>query len=176
MKIIEYNIFRYGGRIQCGVLLNDGIQWMCTKDNVVDYVLDGIVFTNKKYVRNLHEVSLNGPNAMTAQIIPLKYNQFEEDVEMIQDINLDNHRLFFNRIMSNGRLIEIGLASKDAVYVGSICRVHEKSFVVNMLDTEANFDETKRISFNSVRFIKIYTDYLDSLDLFMQKVRKYRPQ
>ena len=48
MEIVEYKISRYGDNPRHGAVLKGGRQWLCTKDNVVDYVLDGIMFTNKK--------------------------------------------------------------------------------------------------------------------------------
>lgn len=83
MEIVEYKISRYGDNPRHGAVLKDGRQWLCTKDNVVDYVLDGIMFTNKKYIRNIQDVELAGLDVMLSQIIPLKYTQFQ----MIKNIS-----------------------------------------------------------------------------------------
>lgn len=70
--------------------------------------------------------------------------------------------------MALGQLIEIGLDKNNAVYVGTICCVHDKSFMVDLIDTNANYDEKARIPFDKVRYIKLDTDYLNSLEIFIK--------
>ena len=173
MEIVEYKISRYGDNPRHGAVLKDGRQWLCTKDNVVDYVLDGIMFTNKKYIRNIQDVELAGLDVMLSQIIPLKYTQFQNDKEYISNLILDDYHEFFLHIMALGQLIEIGLDKNNAVYVGTICCVHDKSFMVDLIDTNANYDEKARIPFDKVRYIKLDTDYLNSLEIFIKNRALY---
>ena len=168
MKIIKYKISRYGSKPMHGALINEGEQWLCTKDNVVDYVLDGIMFTNKKYIRNIHDAESTEQGRMMSQIIQLKYTQFHGDKEFLSGVNLDEYHEFFCNIMALGKLIEIGMAKNDSIYVGTICEVNDKSFIADLIDTEANHDDMMRIPFDRVRYIKLNTDYLCSLELFIE--------
>ena len=64
----------------------------------------------------------------------------------------------------------------DAIFVGTICDVFQKSFVINSIDAETNDDGKMKIKFSSVRYIKIYTDYLNSLSLYIKwKEKLERP-
>ena len=49
MKLIEFKIRRFKELIT-GVLLSSGTKWSLIRLNAVDYVLDGLQFTNKKYI------------------------------------------------------------------------------------------------------------------------------
>ena len=49
MKLVELKIRRFKELIT-GILLDSGKQWALIRLNVVDYVLDGFQFTNKKYI------------------------------------------------------------------------------------------------------------------------------
>ena len=49
MKLIEIKIKRFKELVK-GILLGSGTQWSFLRLNVVDYVLDGFIFINKKFV------------------------------------------------------------------------------------------------------------------------------
>ena len=49
MELVEIKIKRFKEPVT-GILLGNGTQWSLVKLNVVDYVLDGFQFTNKRYV------------------------------------------------------------------------------------------------------------------------------
>ena len=165
MEFIKYKINRYGITPIYGVLLHEGNQWIVTKDNVVDYVLDGIRFTNTDYIRHRKVIERS---TMEAQIISMKYIDFQEDCKMVRNICLDDYCGVFHAIMNQHQLIEIGLDKSECVFVGTVSHVNEKSFIVETIDTMTNFSQKMRIPYKTVRYFKIKTDYLNSLELFIR--------
>ena len=60
------------------------------------------------------------------------------------------------------------MAKNDYIYFGKICELNYKYFIADLIDTEANHDDMIRIPFDRVRYIKLNTDYLCSLELFIE--------
>ena len=165
MKLIEYKINRYGNNLLGGVLLRESHQWIAIKNNEVDYQLDGICFVNKHFVKDLKEIDRE---SMKSKIIPLKYVDYNKDIEIVNKLNIEDHQGFFKSIKNTGLLIDIGLHWNDAIFVGTICEVYQKSFVIDSIDAETNDDGKMKIKFSCVRYIKINTDYLESLSLYIK--------
>ena len=165
MKLVEYKINRYGNTPFNGVLLGESHQWIATKNNETDYQLDGFCFINKHFVKDLKEIDRE---SMKSKIIQLKYVDYDKDVEIVSKLNIEDHQGFFKSIKSLGQLIDIGLHWNDAIFVGTISDVYQKSFVINSIDAETNDDGKMKMKFSSVRYIKIYTDYLNSLSLYIK--------
>ena len=166
MELIEYKIGRYGNNPNIGVLIGDGQQWLVTKDNVVDYVLDGIKFINKNYIRHQKTIEYD---TMKSQVINLKYITAHKDQEYIKGFNLDDFYEFFCNIMASGKLVEIGLEKSDSIFVGTIHKVHEKSFIVQTIGSNTEDCGKMRIPFFRVRYVGLDTDYLKSLELYLKK-------
>ena len=165
MKIIEYKINRYGNTPWEGILLRESDLWIATKNNEGDFSLDGVCFVNKHFVKDLKEVDRD---SMKSKIFPLKYLDYDKDMEYVANLNIENHQDFFKSLKSLGLLIDIGLQWNDSIFVGTICDVFQKSFVINSIDAETNDDGKMKMKFSSVRYIKIYTDYLNSLSLYIK--------
>ena len=64
-------------------------------------------------------------------------------------------------------LIQIGLESDEYTLVGKVINVFEKSFVLEKISTDANIIGRENIKFSIVRCIEMKTDYLNSLELYL---------
>ena len=161
MELIEFNIRRYGSDPIMGVLLGEGVQWVVTKDNTVDYVLDGIRFSNKKYIINQHVIH----NEIKSAIFPLKYTEWEKDMDTVSHLNLDDMQSFFLGLQHR-TLIEVGLHDNSIIYVGNVSNVLKKSFILSTIDVNANDSGPMLVNYDKVRYIKIDSDYLNALALY----------
>ena len=164
MKLIEYKINKYGKKPFFGAFLHEGRQWLSLKYNITDYELDGICFVNKHFVKDLKEVDRE---SMKSKIIPLKYVDYDKDIELINKLNIENYQGFFKSLKTLGQLIEIGLHKNETFFVGVISDVLEKSFIINSIDPDANDEGKRRIAYSKVRYIKINTEYVKSLSLYI---------
>lgn len=176
MKLIQYKINRYGKEPLIGVLLHEGRQWIALKYIFRDYELDGICFVNKHFIKELREIdteSMIGKNPlnyvdMVTKIILLKYTDYEKDRDFVSNLNIDDYQDLFNCLKSLGQLIEIGLHKSETFSVGVIRDILEKSFTINSIDPDVNDEGKRRIEYSKVRYIKINTDYLESLNLYIK--------
>jgi hypothetical protein len=163
MKLIELKIRRFKELIT-GILLGSGIQWSLIRLNVVDYVLDGFQFTNKKYVVYEREMK---ESTILHRILSIKNKT--EDLPLLDNSNiLDDNYSLYSFLKRNNTLVAICLHRENVLYVGKIKDVGPKSFILDSYDTELRKSDIMNIDFTKVRYIQMHTDYLDSLCLLLQ--------
>ena len=100
MKLIKFKIRRFK-ELVTGILLASGTQWSLIRLNVVDYVLDGFQFTNKKYVVSESEIEEN-----TIQYRVLSVKSRIEDIPTLECPNLlDEVDSLYSFLKSNETLV-----------------------------------------------------------------------
>ena len=162
MKLIKFKIRRFK-ELVTGILLASGTQWSLIRLNVVDYVLDGFQFTNKKYVVSESEIE---EGTMEYRVLSVKNRK--EDTPAFDCTNLlDEVDLLYSFFKSNETLVAVGLHRQDIIYVGIIKDVGAKSFALDTYSTELQTTGIMNIEFAKVRYVQIHTDYLDSLSLLL---------
>lgn len=167
MKIVEIKIRRFKDLVK-GILLGSGAKWSLIRINVVDYVLDGYQFTNKNYVVHESEIS---ESTMLHRILTIKTKT--EDITPLNNTNiLDDNESLYSFLKKNELLVAICLHREDILYVGKIKEIRQKSFVFDTYDTELQKSGFMNIEYTKVRYIQIHTDYLDSLSLLLDHVKK----
>ena len=162
VKLIELKIRRFK-ELVTGILLGNGTKWSLIRINVIDYVLDGFQFTNKKYVVYEKEIE---ECSMRHKILSIKHRT--EDIPPLDNINiLDDNDMLYSFFKRNELLVAVCLHREDVLYVGKIKDVGPKSFVFDLYDTELQRSGIMNIEYTKVRYIQIHTDYLDSLCLLL---------
>ena len=163
MKLVELKIRRFKELIT-GILLDSGKQWALIRLNVVDYVLDGFQFTNKKYIVYENDIK---ECTMLHRILSLKSRK--DEIPFLDNHNiLDKNDSLYSYLKRNEILVAICLHREDILYVGKIKDVSTKSFVLDSYDTELRKSGLMNIEFTKVRYVQIHTDYLDSLSLLIE--------
>jgi len=164
MKLIEFKIKRFKELIT-GILLGSGTKWSLVRLNVVDYVLDGFQFTQKKYV-----VSENEINESTIKHKILTIKNGTEDICPLDNPNiLNDDSMLYSYFKEKELLVAVCLHCEDEIYVGRIKDVRPKSFVLDTYDTELQQSGMMKIAYSKVRYVQIHTDYLDSLNLLLEQ-------
>ena len=164
MKLIEFKIRRFKD-VVTGILLGSGSKWSLIRINVVDYVLDGFQFTNKKYIVYENEIEAC---TMLYKILSIKHRT--GDIPPFEDCNImDDNNLFYSFLKRNELLVAVCLHREDVLYVGKIKDVGSKSFVFDSYDNELQKSGIMNIEYTKVRYIQIHTDYLDSLCLLLDR-------
>ncbi|MBR1464716.1 MAG: hypothetical protein IJ604_15245 [Prevotella sp.] len=162
MKIIEFKIRRFK-ELVTGILLGNGTEWSLIRVNVVDYVLDGFQFTNKKYIA--YERELN-ESTMRHRILSIK-NRTEYLSPIEKDTVLNDNELLFSFLKRKEILVAICLHKEDVIYVGRIKDVKPNSFDFDSYDPELRKSGVMKIDYSKVRYVQVHTDYLDSLSLLL---------
>lgn len=162
MKIIELKIRRFK-ELVTGILLGNGTEWSLIRVNVVDYVLDGFQFTNKKYIAYEREIN---ESTMRHRILSIK-NRTEYLSPIEKDTVLNDNELLFSFLKRKEILVAICLHREDVIYVGRIKDVKLNSFVFDSYDPELRESGVMKIDYSKVRYVQVHTDYLDSLSLLL---------
>lgn len=162
MKLLEIKIRRFKELIT-GILLKQGTHWYLAKQNVVDYVLDGFICINRHFIMYENEIH---KDTILYKILSLK-NGTKKDPDIYNDSILNGYDSFFSFLQTNQILVAICLHNEDAVFVGKIKDVSDMSFLLSSYDTDLNESGTMKIPFNKVRYIQMHTDYLNSINMFL---------
>ena len=165
MELIEIKIRRYKTLIK-GILLGSGAQWSFIRLNVVDYVLDGFLFTNKQYVDRETEIE---ESTMLHRVLSLK-NKAEYIPALESPSILNENGSLYSFLKRKEILVAVSLHREDILYVGKIKDVGPKSFILDSYGTELEKSGLMNIDFTKVRYIQIHSDYLDSLGLLLDYV------
>lgn len=157
MDLVKIKVSRYLNFIY-GVCLYETKELFYILNNPVDYVLDGIMVINKKYIKSIF---IDKENKLKEKIISEKIN----NITMDNDIFVNNMEMFIEIFCKSGELVEIGLESQSYSLIGKILNVKSEDITLNLLSVNADFLREEKINLNKIRIISVKTDYLESLRL-----------
>lgn len=164
MEIVKIKIKRFK-ELVTGILLGNGTRWSFVRLNVVDYVLDGFQFTNKRYISDTYEIK---EDTLQYKILSIKNKAKEIFPRLFLDI-LDDDNLLCSFLKEKNLLIAVCLHREDVLYVGKVKEVNFNFFTLDSYDTELRKSGIIKIEYSKVRYIQMQTDYLDSLCLILDK-------
>ncbi len=159
MNILEIKISRYTRKLY-GVKLFENDNLLVIEINPVDYVLDGICFINKKYIKEVNEVK----DILKHEILNNKLNTNKFDYDRF--INIYEVVKYFQE---NKKLIKLGLDSQYYSLIGQVLRINNKSFFLKILSVKAVYLNEILIEYNKIRTITLNDDYLDSLENYLMR-------
>jgi hypothetical protein len=157
MKIVDIKISRYCDKIH-GIEIKEGYQWYFIQENEIDYVLNGYMFINKKYIKDIDSLE---KYTMKYKVLNLKYTP------PVFDISLNTYEDVLLSLKEQNELISIGLDNSGLILVGRIHKIHNKSFILNKIGINGEETGTENLKFSIIRYISIKSDYLNSLDLYL---------
>lgn len=161
MDILEIKISRFPDMIQ-GVRLYENDNLLIILLNPVDFVIDGICLINKKYVKQSKETK----DILKFEIFKCKLNNENNN---IHDKSFDNIKEALKYFYEYNKLIELTLDSASYSLIGSVSQLNEKSFLLNMLSVKAEYLKEEKIEYDKIRIITINSDYLNSLECYLNK-------
>ena len=164
MELVKIKIKRFK-ELVTGILLGNGTRWSFVRLNVVDYVLDGFQFTNKRYISDTYEIK---EDTLQYKILSIKNKAKEILPRLFSDI-LDDDNQLCSFLKEKNLLIAVCLHREDVLYVGKVKEVNFNFFTLDSYDTELRKSGIIKIEYNKVRYIQMQTDYLDSLCLILDK-------
>lgn len=164
MKFLSIKISRWE-EILYGIFLREDKNWLVIKKNPGDYLLDGVSFINKSYIKKINE-----PFDKTAFRYKVFMNKFQNyNDNTFDDLDIRSMDSIFKNIYNKEEIIELGLENSDYVLIGFICKMNEKSFALEMYSTSGNFLKIITIKYSNVRTLTLNTDYLNSIKDFLKK-------
>lgn len=157
MELIEIKVSRYPKTI-LGIKIYETEELLYIIHNPVDYVLDGMLVINKRFLKyTLKEEETN-----------LRYRILQQKVKTLlpsTELYADSMKNLATICEKNKILVEIGLDNQTYVWIGHIESVEDKGFTFKTIDTQACFYTEEKVLYNRIRILYIGTDYLNSLGL-----------
>ena len=155
-QIIKVKINRYPNTIS-GVYLYENEEFVVMLNNPVDYVIDGIYFFNKNYIKNIE---------IDQDIISNKILLHKASLYNTDNMNFSNFKKILQYLLNKQQLIEFYLDKQSYTLIGRIISIDNKDIKVNLVDTQSSFLKKEKISYNKIRVLAINTDYVDALEWY----------
>lgn len=155
-QIIKVKINRYPNAIS-GVYLYENEEFVVMLNNPVDYVIDGIYFINKNYIKNIE---------IDQDIISNKILLHKASLYNTDNMNFSNFKKILQHLLNKQQLIEFYLDKQSYTLIGRIISIDNKVIKVNLVDTQSSFLKKEKISYNKIRVLAINTDYVDALEWY----------
>ena len=155
-QIIKVKINRYPNAIS-GVYLYENEEFVVMLNNPVDYVIDGIYFINKNYIKNIE---------IDQDIISNKILLHKASLYNTDNMNFSNFKKILQYLLNKQQLIEFYLDKQSYTLIGRIISIDNKVIKVNLVDTQSSFLKKEKISYNKIRVLAINTDYVDALEWY----------
>ena len=156
LMIIKVKINRYPNTIS-GVYLYENEEFVVMLNNPVDYVIDGIYFINKNYIKNIE---------IHQDIISNKILLHKASLYNTDNMNFSNLKKILQHLLNKQQLIEFYLDKQSYTLIGRIISIDNKVIKVNLVDTQSSFLKKEKISYNKIRVLAINTDYVDALEWY----------
>ncbi|TZF99907.1 hypothetical protein FW781_08250 (plasmid) [Chryseobacterium panacisoli] len=141
-----------------GLLIDISEDWCYLKYIPVDYVVDGFMLINRRYIKNIE--GLDDHN-FKENILRLKGVIAEKNIEL----NIDDNVKLLSDMQSKVELIQIELKDPDKCYIGKIDLVKEHSFKARLLSPRAKWLLIESFLYKEIRAIYFDNDYVNSLQL-----------
>ncbi|SET10404.1 hypothetical protein [Hymenobacter actinosclerus] len=141
-----------------GIVLASGAKWELLRSIPVDYVVDGLVFVNQKY---LLKKTRGEDEEFAEKILRLKMVSFENR----QQFDLDSTPNLFTQLQQQEKLVQLTLHDDSVNFIGQIVQVNRQSFRCRLLGVKAEWLQEVNIKYAEVRTIGLATDYVLSLQL-----------
>ncbi|MDR6369408.1 small nuclear ribonucleoprotein (snRNP)-like protein [Chryseobacterium bernardetii] len=146
-----------------GILIDISDEWCYIKYIPVDYVVDGFVLINQRYIKNIQK---SEEHEFKENILRLKGAIAEKSVEL----NIGDTIKLLSDMQSKIELIQIELKSPHKCYIGKIDLVKEHSFKVRLLSPKANWLLIESFLYKEIRAIYFDNDYVNSLQLALTPI------
>ena len=156
LMIIKVKINRYPNAIS-EVYLYENEEFVVMLNNPVDYVIDGIYFINKNYIKNIE---------IDQDIISNKILLHKASLYNTDNMNFSNFKKILQYLLNKQQLIEFYLDKQSYTSIGRIISIDNKVIKVNLVDTQSSFLKKEKISYNKIRVLAINTDYVDALEWY----------
>lgn len=156
LMIIKVKINRYPNAIS-EVYLYENEEFVVMLNNPVDYVIDGIYFINKNYIKNIE---------IDQDIISNKILLHKASLYNTDNMNFSNFKKILQYLLNKQQLIEFYLDKQSYTLIGRIISIDNKVIKVNLVDTQSSFLKKEKISYNKIRVLAINTDYVDALEWY----------
>ncbi|MBB6003396.1 hypothetical protein [Arcicella rosea] len=145
-----------------GILIGVGANWLLLQYIPVDFITDGYVLLNQKYIS---EINISEDDIFTQKVIELK----GVNSMIFGKVDLENSTKLFEEFREKSTLIGIELKNHQKRYVGFVTKEREKSIRVQLISKNCSWLNEETFLYNELRAIYFEDDYLHSLNLYINQ-------
>jgi hypothetical protein len=148
-----------------GILKAAGEEWLLLEYNPVDFVLDGVILINRKYLLKIERTK---NDAFIEEVLKAKgiHNSLNGN-----DLNLDSTLDLFSSLETK-QAIQIELRDESIIYLGKVTKINDKSFRIKRLTPKGDWLDEISYNYKLIRIIQIGGDYTESLLTYMKLKNK----
>lgn len=143
-----------------GILINLSDDWCYLNYIPVDYVVDGYVLINQRYIVS---VESDKDDAFTENIVRLKGITSKQSPLLA----IENNEKLLSDLQNKIEIIKIELKDHHKAYIGRIHLVREHSLRVHLFSPAATWLQVETFLFKEIRAIYFDDDYINSLKLVL---------
>jgi hypothetical protein len=148
----------HGNKNFMGIIQGIGKEWIILYQLFTDYMMDGYVLLNKKYIADIRR---DDKILFTEEVLKAKGVSFEKST---LNIPLDNTDALFQWLKDNQIVFMFSLRDNHVSYVGEVYNILPKSFYLRVLEVDGHWWERKLLyRKETVRSIDFKSDYIESL-------------
>ncbi len=139
-----------------GLIIDIGQNWIAIKYIPVDYVVDGLMFINRKQIveshRGRHEMFVE--KVLSAKGIEANY-----------PVKFDLNESFFQSLRENAAdsLIQISCKDETKTFIGRMVSYDKNGINLSLIDEHALWVEESYYKYSEIKVIQIANDYLFSM-------------
>ena len=165
LEVYTYSISGWKKNIK-GVQLSENEELICFLKNPVDFVLDGLVFLNRKMLSAAHLE----PNELLQQVFKFKVENLLKKNGYGQ-LGFKDYKDLFSYLKKNKVFCELALSKENIIYIGEIIEVHQESIDVDFFDTNFMLLDNAYIKYDDIKSITIFSDYVDTYGKYILSLR-----
>lgn len=146
-----------------GVLINLSDDWCYLKYIPVDYIVDGYVLINRRYIL---DIGVTNQEEFAENILRLKGLISKKS----RILDIDNNIKLLSDLQEKIGIIKVELKDHHKAYIGKINLVREHSIKVHLFSPNATWLRVETFLFKEIRAIYFDDDYINSLKLVLPPI------
>ncbi len=152
-------------RLESGILLVEGEDWVLISSIFSDYIVDGYMLINKKYITSIHRTE---KEMFTEKV--LKASDKTDIVPYIDIPHLSIDSLF-KWLEDKHIVFQIDNRDENQCWIGKILDSTKKSIFLTPLTPKGEWDKSLYYAFRkaNIRIISFNSDYINSLMAYNKK-------
>lgn len=136
-------------------------------NNPVDYVIDGILFINRKKIKLIKSER----DALREKVILTKYENYIKSDTRYVIPDFVNFKDLFLYIKQKNIFCELSLTKEDIVYIGNIVDVNNECIDIDFYDSKFKLLDKAYVYFEDITTVTILSDYINTVELFSKNRR-----
>lgn len=145
-----------------GYLIDFNKDWVLLKYNKVDYLIDGFVVLNNKFITHFKR---DDKEKFTQRVLDLK----GETPKKNERIPLTDLGTVLNHLSDRFGIFSFNMRSNKTCWLGRVKKISGSDLTIDYLTPRATWAKMRPFKLGNIRTVEFDTDYINSLKLIAKK-------